>query len=166
MRVEIIISKRNILLLATVLSFFFIIAYAYAYTSGWTGTPGSPTNPPIIGHSADEMNVWDPSSSELKTLQKYVNDHGCADATVDANPYSLNVRHGPSSAFVSDNSGSSHWGAYCASGWIRTGCFLSVGTTSSNNDVRYSDNGCFSDDEEWAVSGRITLICCRGHWAT
>lgn len=57
MKLEINIEKNAVLFLASVIIGIVLIGLAVAYTAGWSGQAGDPTNPPVIGHSADEMNV-------------------------------------------------------------------------------------------------------------
>jgi len=67
------------LFLAVLIVGIAIVGLVVAYTTGWTGDPGSELTPPVTGHSADETNVW--VNGAAKTLQQAIDDSDFAGGT-------------------------------------------------------------------------------------
>ncbi|MFH1587440.1 MAG: hypothetical protein ABID38_06290 [Candidatus Diapherotrites archaeon] len=72
MKMEINFDRKPVLFLAVLIIGLAIVGLAVAYTSGWSGDAGNPATPPVIGHSADETNVW--VNGAAKTLQQAIDD--------------------------------------------------------------------------------------------
>ena len=60
-----------------------------------------------------------------------------------------------------NGSGENWYGMRCKGKYNRTGCSLSTTEAKGDFDIRYIDQGCFTDDEEWKSEGTLFMNCCK-----
>ncbi|MFH1587429.1 MAG: hypothetical protein ABID38_06225 [Candidatus Diapherotrites archaeon] len=71
MKIEINFDKKPVLFLAAFIIGLAIVGLVVAYTDPWgPELPGNSSGPPVVGHSADETNVY--IGGTLKTLQQAI----------------------------------------------------------------------------------------------
>ena len=65
-------------------------------------------------------------------------------------------------SFNGDNGSGEKWyGMRCKGKYNRTGCSLRTTEAKGDFDIRYINQGCFTDNEEWEAEGTLFMNCCK-----